>query len=831
MKIQPAFLLKNLWNIFRIDRGKYILKQIRKSDDKVAVAFNKELSDFFVFRMGRDPGFVQEVRTRINKDPTIEQRLHFYLLPLFAHHIEGYYEQLFDFTGEEINKTLSNLKKLGERKFSKKSEISQKYNNEESQNQELLEYLNIRYNEAIDLHDVDEIASILYHIKMFDIIKQTAPKNTKEHIRFGNEVLYSGFDRFKEIDNVAQRCLIEELPFFSLFYENKKNTDCVFIEIIPYNEKSYRSYIGILAFFLTDDSDALFDQLGPGWPLFRSISLIEAELWFWTLSPIEKISLLKGIYPFELSAQLLNGWQIKDDFFESISFYELLNIGQHFVMENNFEDAEIILKFLLNTTADPELKNLCSLSLELCFKKWNDYKSLEASHEHTIIKAESAFNSFQFEKAYMLYKLADSQKSSEIYSYNASQCLFQMGKLSEAVLEIAPLTKLDLPVWFLCDCYAHYGSMLILLGDTEKGLDKIEDGINLSFKQDNGQKRGTERILQTCIPRIISLKNPTQNHEIFKEISEGISQNIGPVLAENVIGLAFSEMYGSPEALYHFNRALELNLTQKDHGNILANKGALYFDMGKYDEAIETLEESLKYVDNNVNSYFNLASSYQKTGDFLNADKYMRKAADLKPENNKYSTFLEIYARLKTDRINRPSNLDTEVYEIWNFTDEKVLKLQNNPLSSKFIFREMAEGYCTGLELLLRKEVAKNIWERILKPNRDSLENLGYLPFVLHKILVSKNEFNITLGQWAKFREELEENKFRNNRTVREVRKYLKSRFKNEFYRICEVCSILSEPREKAVHPKEIASSSDFYSKRKDIVHLLNLIIGILYEK
>ena len=93
-------------------------------------------------------------------------------------------------------------------------------------------------------------------------------------------------------------------------------------------------------------------------------------------------------------------------------------------------------------------------------------------------------------------------------------------------------------------------------------------------------------------------------------------------------------------------------------------QGTAYMSLGRDQDAIEVLEGGLMYAGRNARVkeqfYINLASAYNKLGDFSSSDSYFEKALEINSSNplvlNNYAYFLA----LRGDKLDKALEMTTK---------------------------------------------------------------------------------------------------------------------------------------------------------------------------
>ena len=89
----------------------------------------------------------------------------------------------------------------------------------------------------------------------------------------------------------------------------------------------------------------------------------------------------------------------------------------------------------------------------------------------------------------------------------------------------------------------------------------------------------------------------------------------------------------SEEALYSYDKSLELCLDNDKDSNTWASKGNTLLGLQRYEEAIECYNNALKLNENNPIVLNNKGVAYMELDDFNNAIKCFRKVLVMYPDN------------------------------------------------------------------------------------------------------------------------------------------------------------------------------------------------------
>ncbi|MCK5464252.1 MAG: tetratricopeptide repeat protein [Bacteroidales bacterium] len=189
----------------------------------------------------------------------------------------------------------------------------------------------------------------------------------------------------------------------------------------------------------------------------------------------------------------------------------------------------------------------------------------------------------------------------------------------------------------------------------------------------------------------------------------------------------------STEALKYFN----------DKPLLFLFKGSAAMQLGKNEEAVQSLEKGLRFADNNlpltVQFYSMLAEAWQNMGKHEKSDEYFEKALEIEPENimilNNYGYYLslrevELEKAEKMSRItiiaepDNPTYLDTYAWILHKAgKQEQALKYIEKAIrSGGEEDSDILEHYGDILYALERKEEAAKYWKKAVEAGSESEE-------------------------------------------------------------------------------------------------------------
>jgi tetratricopeptide (TPR) repeat protein len=222
----------------------------------------------------------------------------------------------------------------------------------------------------------------------------------------------------------------------------------------------------------------------------------------------------------------------------------------------------------------------------------------------------------------------------------------------------------------------------------------------------------------------------TEAIEIYDEVLKEQKGNYfiweQAVFIENILGNTENVYQRCTEALKYF----------PDKPFLYMFLGNAAMQMGKNDEAIESLEKGLGYIENNipltVQFYSFLAEAWRNKGDYVKSDDYFNQALEMEPDNvmilNNYGYYLALREEKleKAERMSRktikmepenPTYLDTYAWILF-----KMGKLEDAQKYLKDAIRfggekdpDILGHYGDILQKMGKKEEAVKYWKRALE--------------------------------------------------------------------------------------------------------------------
>ena len=205
------------------------------------------------------------------------------------------------------------------------------------------------------------------------------------------------------------------------------------------------------------------------------------------------------------------------------------------------------------------------------------------------------------------------------------------------------------------------------------------------------------------------------------------------IFIENILENNEGVYTRSTEAIKYFN----------DKPLLFLFKGSAAMQLGKNEEAIQSLEKGLRFADNNlpltVQFYSMLAEAWQNMGKHEKSDEYFEKALEIEPENimilNNYGYYLslrevELEKAEKMSRItiiaepDNPTYLDTYAWILHKAgKQEQALEyIEKAVRSGGEEDSDILEHYGDILYALERKEEAAKYWKKAVEAGSESEE-------------------------------------------------------------------------------------------------------------
>ena len=272
---------------------------------------------------------------------------------------------------------------------------------------------------------------------------------------------------------------------------------------------------------------------------------------------------------------------------------------------------------------------------------------------------------------------------------------------------------------------------------------------------------------------------------------------------------------------------MELPITKDNHIKMLYlnDIGSAYYDMGKYDIAIEHLNKAIEFDSSFPNVYWNLANAYGKKLNFIEAQKNIDKAIKLAQEKD--SPKLENFKEEK-------KFIDSMVSEVINLnkiTSPEVISILTSAEQFYFDYKDRKHpedlsaivlGHSKGLERILHEYVSPIFTDLIDKYRNKKL------PFdVIKKFGALFKNQSITTGTWSRIFKDLQ--KLIKDQILKEFKEVLYNELSEEARRIIgEACDFIAPERNPLTHT-ELISLEEVIEVRKEAILKLNKVIQILF--
>ncbi len=398
----------------------------------------------------------------------------------------------------------------------------------------------------------------------------------------------------------------------------------------------------------------------------------------------------------------------------------------------------------------------------------------------------------------------------------------------------------------------------ILLGETAIGKSLlyqfIDEVAHLMEKSEGDkyaqlQERGILWIFRELLERGISLGD-TVIIPIIDEIKEYSLKKNDMRIEELTDIVSFSyQLVGWDEKALDEEMTALATIDERTENYVLFNYfiGRQHLQKGDYKRGVAWLERAIQHPSGKNNPGFRamamseLAQTYFQLGKFNEAQEYQTKAEQLNPQ------IADVYFVQGSKRVSKHLKTKISIESIDN-PDVKIIfknaeKMYHENLI-EIIQKNNAElmdlsiilfNYGKGLESLLDAEVWSEIRQIMFEKYSDDGTCIDYgnlysdLPFYFKGALSMYPETreSVHLGTWGKII--LKKNE--KHPVVRDINKYLKTRFSKDFEFIRYACEKTSPYRNHGAHKEVITSSDEFLKKREEIIPLINEAIRVVYSR
>lgn len=182
--------------------------------------------------------------------------------------------------------------------------------------------------------------------------------------------------------------------------------------------------------------------------------------------------------------------------------------------------------------------------------------------------------------------------------------------------------------------------------DVIKSIDKLRKDRNQSRELEDTKRRSDALLEENKeLREKLALAKGNAKEIVQKRYDKSINELSSIEWYEN--GKIYNDKDDYKEAIYHFNKAIELNPKYFD---ALYVRGGAYKNIGKYDEAIADYSKVIKMKPDTGAAYFFRASAYSKQGNKKEALRDLSKAIQI----DKFNRLLARYSSAFKDMRNDP---------------------------------------------------------------------------------------------------------------------------------------------------------------------------------
>ena len=416
---------------------------------------------------------------------------------------------------------------------------------------------------------------------------------------------------------------------------------------------------------------------------------------------------------------------------------------------------------------------------------------------------------------------------------------------------------------------AHFARITLAEGyrkikDFQKGKDLVEKLLKKPALSDKNRAYAWNRLAAFYAECNFKIENQSDSVLKYSNLCVELSQKNGYVfhLATAQNELAF---------YYKSSRRYDLSLeyAQNAHANFIkeeelaqalrtvSNISQIYIGMKEYAEAIELLLKAIDETDmeNNrsafVSFYLNIATAYEKTGNYRKAYKYLKSARDLQSLLHRKNIKAQIYD-LATQYETEQKEAENKELRLSNQIKELTIKQKNTILLATLgiivvllvllvviygLFQKRNQAYkalvdqnlkASRLEKKLETQVAIDFDKPKVSTENNAGNKYHQLSTLFERFLIEEKPFlweDFTLDEACK--------KLKTNRSY--LSKAINEHFNTSFndlmcdYRIRHARDLLSDPKNKNITMEGVGqmsgfkSNSSFHKKFKDITGITPL--------
>lgn len=231
----------------------------------------------------------------------------------------------------------------------------------------------------------------------------------------------------------------------------------------------------------------------------------------------------------------------------------------------------------------------------------------------------------------------------------------KVADLKKAEVIFKELSKKDKEILFIENAVAAYYRGI---GDYNKSL--AASHLSLTIEKDLGGKHYSSlaRLLTFLGESYLHIGIKDQAIVCYEQALENLKQNNYPDSIKisklyNYVGELYRSIGAYKKAIDYYTIALRITISTRGEisfgtGSVYNNLGETYYDLGEYKQALIWHQKSLKvreaieYHPYLTNSYDNIGIAYLRLGDLSNAEKYIKKAYELRskfPQTPPYEAY------------------------------------------------------------------------------------------------------------------------------------------------------------------------------------------------
>jgi tetratricopeptide (TPR) repeat protein len=177
---------------------------------------------------------------------------------------------------------------------------------------------------------------------------------------------------------------------------------------------------------------------------------------------------------------------------------------------------------------------------------------------------------------------------------------------------------LEFSCHFMANYYNSYGYVLWRMGEHERGIEYCEKSVELDPRGNNLTTLGT----------LLSTDNDKRAVGIWEKVLE---EDPNSCIAHTYLARAEYNSGDRHQAFLMLHNAENLNPTCRDYANI----GRLYYEMEEFQSALDSYLNADEHgYEPKGSTYAAIATCYASMGEDILAEKYIKMAVQLNPEND-----------------------------------------------------------------------------------------------------------------------------------------------------------------------------------------------------